>query len=110
MRRNAEGAMVPMTRIETDWYFASGRVFVRFDDETRARVAQHSRAPRRCARAAGTRRAWCPRRTTYLAGLHRGGVSGGLEPAFAEAKQRFARVIDSAVRADIGGTSSACSA
>jgi ribosomal protein S27AE len=102
MQRNAEGREVPVTRIVTDWYFASGRVRVAFDDETV--LASHS-VPAHLEDVLG---GWdiarlVPPSEAYLAGFTVEAYQVALEPAFAEAQQRFARVIDSAVRRDIGG-------
>jgi hypothetical protein len=102
MQRNAEGREVPVTRIVTDWYFASGRVRVDFDDETV--LASHS-VP---THLEDVLTGWdiarlVPPSDAYLAGFTVEAYQVALEPSFAEAQQRFARVIDSAVRRDIGG-------
>jgi ribosomal protein S27AE len=102
MQRNAEGRMVPVTRIVTDWHFAAGRVRVDFDDETV--LASHS-VPKHLE---GVLSGWdigrlVPPSETYLAGFTVEAYQVGLEPAFAEAQQRFASAIDAAVRRDIGG-------
>jgi hypothetical protein len=102
MRRDSNGRMVPVTRIETDWYFASGRVFVRFDDELV--LASHS-IPEHLA---DVLEGWdtsrlVPPSDEYMAGFTVEAYQVGLEPAFGEAQQRFARAIENAVRSDIGG-------
>ncbi len=102
MRRNAEGRMVPVTHIETDWYHASGRVFVQFDDELV--LASHS-IPKHLANVL---EGWdtsrlVPASDDYVAGFTVEAYQVGLEDAFTEAKERFARAIDGAVRSDIGG-------
>jgi hypothetical protein len=102
MVRNAQGQMVAVTRVVTDWYFASGRVRVDFDDETV--LASHS-VPKHLE---DVLTGWditrlVPPSDAYLAGFTVEAYQVGLEPAFAEAQQRFAAAIDSAVRRDIGG-------
>ncbi|HMS02342.1 MAG TPA: hypothetical protein PKE51_05185 [Gemmatimonadaceae bacterium] len=102
MQRNAEGREVPVTRIVTDWYFASGRVRVDFDDETV--LASHS-VPKHLE---GVLSGWdiarlVPVDEAYLAGFTVEAYQVGLEAAFGEAQERFASAIDSAVRIDIGG-------
>ncbi len=102
MRRNAEGKMVPVTRIVTDWYPASGRVAVHFDDEIV--LASHS-IP---SHLAGVLEGWdtsklVPVADDYVAGFTVEAYQVGLEAGFGEAQERFARAIDSAVRRDIGG-------
>lgn len=102
MQRNAEGREVPVTRIVTDWYPTAGRVRVDFDDETV--LASHS-VPKHLE---GVLSGWdigrlVPPSEAYLAGFTVEAYQVGLEPAFAEAQQRFASAIDGAVRRDIGG-------
>jgi len=102
MRRNAEGRMMPVTHIKTDWYSASGRVFVQFDDELV--LASHS-IPKHLANVL---EGWdtsrlVPASDDYVAGFTVEAYQVGLEDAFTEAKERFARAIDGAVRSDIGG-------
>ncbi len=102
MHRNSDGRMVPVTRIHTDWYHAAGRVFVRFDDELV--LASHS-IP---AHLADVLEGWdtsrlVPASDDYVAGFTVEAYQIGLEDAFTEAKQRFAGMIENAVRSDIGG-------
>jgi ribosomal protein S27AE len=102
MQRNAEGREIPVTRIVTDWYPASGRVRVVFDDETI--LASHS-VPKHLedVLTGWDIRRLVPPSDAYLAGFTVEAYQVGLEPAFGEAQQRFASAIDGAVRRDIGG-------
>ncbi len=102
MRRDSDGRMVPVTHIETDWYPASGRVFVPFDDELV--LASHS-IPKHLANVL---EGWdttrlMPASDDYTAGFTVEAYQVGLDDAFGEAKVRFASAIDGAVRSDIGG-------
>ncbi len=102
MRRTSDGRTVPVTRIETDWYYASGRVFVTFDDELV--LASHS-IP---THLADVLEGWdtsklVPASDDYVAGFTVEAYQIGLEDAFSTARERFTRAIQGAVRSDIGG-------
>jgi len=101
-RRNSQGQLEQYTRIETDWYHAQGRVFVQFDDELV--LASHS-IPKHLA---GVLEGWdtsklVPAADDYVAGFTVEAYQVGLEAGFTEARARFTRAIDGAVRSDIGG-------
>lgn len=101
-RRDADGRTVIVHRTVTDWYFASGTVYVDFDDTLVP--ASHS-IPKHLAQVL---RGWdisgmVPFSDEYVAGFTVEAYQTALEPAFAEAKSEFDAAIDRAVRRDIGG-------
>ncbi|HYF14408.1 MAG TPA: hypothetical protein VD971_04965 [Phycisphaerales bacterium] len=84
------------------WYPASGRVFNRFDDILVP--ATTSLEPERVRDLTPWDLAECvPYRDEYVAGFRAERYTVGLKEGFAEAQQRMAPVIDSTIRADIGG-------
>ena len=101
-RRNAQGQLEQVRRIVTDWYHASGRVAVAFDDELV--LASHSIPDH----LAGVLEGWdtsklMPVADDYLAGFTVEAYQVPLEDGFTARRERFAVAIRSAVQRDIGG-------
>ncbi|MCC6245164.1 MAG: primosomal protein N' (replication factor Y) - superfamily II helicase [Gemmatimonadaceae bacterium] len=101
-RQDANGRTVEVTRIETDWYYASGTVHVAFDDTLVP--ASHS-IPEHLTKVL---HGWDisgmqPYSDDYIAGFTVEAYQVALEPAFGEATAVFQGGIHSAVCQDIGG-------
>ncbi len=101
-RRDAQGNTVVVHRTVTDWYPASGTVFVNFDDTL---VPASRSIPEHLA---GVLTDWDvsgmqPYSEDFVAGFTVEAYQVALEPAFGLAKQQFDAAIDTAVRQDIGG-------
>ncbi len=101
-RRDSQGNTVVVTRIETDWYGASGVVQVAFDDTLIP--ASHSIPPH----LAEVLQGWDvsgikPFVEDYVAGFTVEAYQLALEPAFDQAKTVFDAAIVQAVHRDIGG-------
>jgi len=101
-RRDSDGREVMVSRTITDWYPASGQVYVPFDDTLVS--ASHS-IPEHLTRVL---HGWKidgmqPYSDDYIAGFTVEAYQLALEPAFVEARAIFANAIDGAVRQDIGG-------
>jgi hypothetical protein len=96
------GRSVTMTRIETDWYFASGTVALSFDDTlvpASRSIPEHLADVLTDWDVSGMQ----PFSDDYVAGFTVEAYQLALEPAFVEAKAIFDGHILSAVRRDIGG-------
>lgn len=101
-RRDANGRMVTVTRTVTDWYPASGQVFVAFDDTLVP--ASNSIPPKLAVVLHGWDvSALTPYADEYVAGFTMEAYQLGLEPAFEQAKGQFQDGIIAAIHADIGG-------
>ncbi|MEP6763019.1 MAG: primosomal protein N' (replication factor Y) - superfamily II helicase [Gemmatimonadaceae bacterium] len=101
-RRDANGNNVTVSTTVTDWYNASGRVDVNFDDEL---VLASNSIPEHLA---SVLKGWdisglVPFSDDFVAGFTVEAYQIALEPAFDKAEQVFNAEIDSAVRRDIGG-------
>lgn len=101
-RQDANGRTVEVTRIETDWYFASGTVHVAFDDTlvpASHSIPEHLTTVLHGWDISGMQ----PYSDDYIAGFTVEAYQVALEPAFGEATTAFRRGIEGAVRQDIGG-------
>lgn len=101
-RQNAQGQNVTSSRTVTDWTPVSGELALQFDDQL---VTASGSLP-----AAGLAAlqdldlgALQPVDDDYQAGFTVEAYQLGLQPAFAQARERFEAQIQSAVRQDIGG-------
>ncbi len=101
-RRDANGNVVTVTRTVTDWYPASGQVYVAFDDTLVP--ASHSIPPKLATVLHGWDvSALTPYSDDFVAGFTLEAYQLGLEPAFEQAKGQFQDGIVAAIHADIGG-------
>lgn len=100
--RDSSGRAVTHTRIVVDWYYASGRVPVTFDDTL---VLASSSIPDHLA---SVLQGWDIKRLSpfsddFVAGFTVEAYQLALEPAFDQARNIFSSSIENAVRNDIGG-------
>ncbi len=102
-QRDSNGNTVTVTRVVTDWYPVSGHVSRAFDDvlvEASASVPDHLRG----ALAGWDIKGMRPYHDDFVAGFTVEAYQVGLEPAFGQAQAQMAVVIESDIRADIGGS------
>jgi predicted RNA-binding Zn-ribbon protein involved in translation (DUF1610 family) len=101
-RRDAQGNTVVHTRTVTDWYPASGTVYLAFDD-TLVPASRSLPAEYADVLSGWDTSALAPYDDHYVAGFTVEAYQLALEPAFAEAKQAFDNGILRAIHQDIGG-------
>lgn len=101
-RRDSNGRVVTVIRTVTDWYPASGRVDVPFDDVLvpASRSVPDNLSP---VLASWDVSALVPYSDDYIAGFTLEAYGIGLEPGFEKAKVQIDEIIEGAIRADIGG-------